>query len=209
MAIQRAEGHMREDVAGLRDGLRALRTDVANDRPAILELAGFPRRRRQRPAGDARQRRAHSQGRRGRPARHVGACRILGAGRRLSPPRCADVVAETGMFVRQGLGLAVRLQAGTLAHPSALAQLVEQLTVNQRVAGSSPAGGAISHRVVVPEMPARVRFDALTTGTVTALPRIVCYAPPDYLGSVSRCRRDVGCLCGLTGGSLWTPSMSE
>ena len=27
---------------------------------------------------------------------------------------------------------------------SALAQLVEQLTVNQRVAGSSPAGGAIS-----------------------------------------------------------------
>ena len=29
---------------------------------------------------------------------------------------------------------------------SALAQLVEQLTVNQRVAGSSPAGGATLHR---------------------------------------------------------------
>jgi hypothetical protein len=29
-----------------------------------------------------------------------------------------------------------------LRDPSALAQLVEQLTVNQRVAGSSPAGGA-------------------------------------------------------------------
>jgi hypothetical protein len=28
---------------------------------------------------------------------------------------------------------------------SALAQLVEQLTVNQRVAGSSPAGGAKTH----------------------------------------------------------------
>ena len=30
-----------------------------------------------------------------------------------------------------------------IARSSALAQLVEQLTVNQRVAGSSPAGGAI------------------------------------------------------------------
>ena len=30
---------------------------------------------------------------------------------------------------------------------SALAQLVEQLTVNQRVAGSSPAGGAISSKL--------------------------------------------------------------
>ena len=29
-------------------------------------------------------------------------------------------------------------------HPSALAQLVEQMTVNHWVAGSSPAGGAIS-----------------------------------------------------------------
>ena len=33
----------------------------------------------------------------------------------------------------------------TISLPWALAQLVEQLTVNQRVAGSSPAGGAISH----------------------------------------------------------------
>ena len=32
--------------------------------------------------------------------------------------------------------------APSLRDPSALAQLVEQLTVNQRVAGSSPAGGA-------------------------------------------------------------------
>ena len=31
---------------------------------------------------------------------------------------------------------------------SALAQLVEQLTVNQRVAGSSPAGGAIFSQVL-------------------------------------------------------------
>ena len=42
VAIQRAEDHMREDVAGLRDDMRALRTEVANDRHAILELAeGF------------------------------------------------------------------------------------------------------------------------------------------------------------------------
>jgi len=33
-----------------------------------------------------------------------------------------------------------------LRDPSALAQLVEQLTVNQRVAGSSPAGGANSRK---------------------------------------------------------------
>ena len=41
-AIQRAEDHMREDVAGLRDDMRALRAEVASDRQAILELAdGF------------------------------------------------------------------------------------------------------------------------------------------------------------------------
>ena len=38
-AIQRAEDHMREDVAGLRDDMRGLRAEVANDRRAMLEIA--------------------------------------------------------------------------------------------------------------------------------------------------------------------------
>ena len=41
---------------------------------------------------------------------------------------------------------------------SALAQLVEQLTVNQRVAGSSPAGGAISS-LQIPVLDARTRVN--------------------------------------------------
>ena len=45
-----------------------------------------------------------------------------------------------------------RLSAGTTSNRSydhsALAQLVEQLTVNQRVAGSSPAGGAIFYVIL-------------------------------------------------------------
>ena len=52
-----------------------------------------------------------------------------------------------------------RLSAGTTSNRSydhsALAQLVEQLTVNQRVAGSSPAGGAIS--ILQNPHPKRVR----------------------------------------------------
>ena len=42
---------------------------------------------------------------------------------------------------------------------SGLAQLVEQLTVNQRVAGSSPASGAMKQRALAN---ARALFDALT-----------------------------------------------
>ena len=42
-AIQRAEDHMREDVAGLRDDMRALRTEVASDRQSMLESAASDR----------------------------------------------------------------------------------------------------------------------------------------------------------------------
>ena len=56
-AIQRAEDHVREDVAGLRDDIRAWGTEVANDRQAMLESAASDRQMmlesRQRPAGDA------------------------------------------------------------------------------------------------------------------------------------------------------------
>ena len=43
VAIQRAEDHVREDVAGLRDDIRAWRTEVANDRQAMLESAASDR----------------------------------------------------------------------------------------------------------------------------------------------------------------------
>ena len=42
-AIQRTEDHMREDVAGLRDDMRALRTEVASDRQSMLESAASDR----------------------------------------------------------------------------------------------------------------------------------------------------------------------
>ena len=84
-------------------------------------------------------------------------------------------MAETGLIGAK-LGLAVTPQAVTLAHPSALAQLVEQLTVNQRVAGSSPAGGAISYRVDVAERRTHSGSMCRPAPVVTALQQIVCYA---------------------------------
>ena len=56
------------------------------------------------------------------------------------------------VYKRQFNALGLRI-----AGSSALAQLVEQLTVNQPVAGSSPAGGAIS-TPFAPHRGARARY---------------------------------------------------
>ena len=62
-------------------------------------------------------------------------------------PGIGEVVGRMRLHLRPmplDLTPLLDLKARPVSVRSALAQLVEQLTVNQRVAGSSPAGGAIS-----------------------------------------------------------------
>ena len=78
-------------------------------------------------------------------------------GRRLSSPASTSRRPST----REGTSPPLH---GRLPRLSALAQLVEQLTVNQRVAGSSPAGGANSltlggWQLADPHLPASPRLD--------------------------------------------------
>ena len=54
-----------------------------------------------------------------------------------------DDTSVTAVWVLTLRGLLITIRAFLTEAYSALAQLVEQMTVNQWVAGSSPAGGAI------------------------------------------------------------------
>jgi hypothetical protein len=89
-------------------------------------------------------------------------------------------------WLRRGLQiLARRFDSGSRLHWSGIAQLVEQMTVNHWVAGSSPAAGAINPWNLVPGVFAFAGqfhlFDQAfetATGAYNAMPISTSFCPP-------------------------------